>query len=144
MSVLAIAELLGGSKLLKKKIGNSADLVELTRKGLPAEILPVLATGFSMDRKAVAQAVGIPERTLSRRLSSGSLLSMVESDRTVRLARILALATETLGDIAKASRWLQTPNRALDGQAPFHLLDTDAGVQSVETILGRIAYGVYS
>jgi putative toxin-antitoxin system antitoxin component (TIGR02293 family) len=44
----------------------------------------------------------------------------------------------------KASRWLQTPNRALEGELPFNLLDTDAGVQSVETVLGRIAFGVYS
>jgi putative toxin-antitoxin system antitoxin component (TIGR02293 family) len=144
MSLTAIAELLGGTKILKKDIGNAADLVGLIREGLPAEILPALADGLSMDRKAVAQAVGITERTLSRRLSKGSRLSAIESDRTVRLARILALTTETLGDMGKASQWLKTPNRALDGQTPFNLLDTDAGVQSVETILGRIAYGVYS
>ena len=144
MSVAAIAELLGGTKVLKKKVGTASDLVNLTREGLPADILPALAAELSMDRKAVAQAVGITERTLSRRLSTRSRLSSVESDRTVRLARVLALANETLGDISKASRWLQTPNRVLQGRTPFELLDTDAGVQSVETVLGRIAYGVYS
>jgi len=144
MSVAAIAELLGGAKVLKKKVGTPSDLVDLTREGLPADILPALARELSMDRKAVAQAVGITERTLSRRLSTRSRLSSVESDRTVRLARVLALANETLGDISKASRWLQTPNRVLQGHTPFELLDTDAGVQSVETVLGRIAYGVYS
>ncbi|HZD50548.1 MAG TPA: antitoxin Xre/MbcA/ParS toxin-binding domain-containing protein, partial [Silvibacterium sp.] len=119
-------------------------LVNLTREGLPADILLALAAELSMDRKAVAKAVGITERTLSRRLSTRSRLSSVESDRTVRLARILALADETMGDMSKASRWLQTPNRVLQGHTPFELLDTDAGVQSVETVLGRIAYGVYS
>jgi putative toxin-antitoxin system antitoxin component (TIGR02293 family) len=144
MTVAAIAELLGGAKALKKKIGNASDLVKLTREGLSADVLPALAAELSMDRKAVAQAVGITDRTLSRRLSSHSRLTSVESDRTIRLVRILALATETLGDIPKASRWLQTSNRVLQGHTPFELLDTDAGVQSVETVLGRIAYGVYS
>jgi putative toxin-antitoxin system antitoxin component (TIGR02293 family) len=97
-----------------------------------------------MDRAAVAKVAGISGRTLSRRIASHSRLSAEESDRMVRLARVLALANETLGDRLKVSRWLQTPNRVLQGNTPFELLDTDAGVQSVETVLGRIAYGVYS
>ena len=144
MTVEAIALALGGPKALKRTVGTSSELVALTREGLPAGILAELALGLNLDRKSVALAVGITERTLSRRLSQHSRLSSEESDRTVRLARILALATETLGDQAKASRWLQTANRVLEGRTPFELLDTDAGVQSVETVLGRIAYGVYS
>jgi uncharacterized protein (DUF2384 family) len=30
----------------------------------------------------------------------------------------------------------------LGGQAPLDLLDTDAGARAVETLLGRIAYGI--
>ncbi len=144
MTVTAIAEVLGGKKILKKNIGTPAQLVTLIREGLPANILPTIATELSMDRSAVAKVVGISGRTLSRRIASHSRLTADESDRMVRLARVLALANETLGDRAKASRWLQTPNRVLDGNTPFELLDTDAGVQSVETVLGRIAYGIYS
>jgi putative toxin-antitoxin system antitoxin component (TIGR02293 family) len=88
--------------------------------------------------------VGISDRTLSRRLANNERLSAEESDRTVRLARIVALAINTLGDSKKASSWLQTPNRALDGQRPLDLLDTDTGAKSVETVLGRIEYGIYS
>ena len=144
MTVESIAHALGGSKALKRTVGTTSELVALTREGLPAGILAELALGLNLDRKFVAQAVGITERTLSRRLSQHSRLSVEESDRTVRLARVFALATETLGDQAKASRWLQTTNRVLEGRTPFELLDTDAGVQSVETLLGRIAYGIYS
>lgn len=144
MTVSAIVEALGGKKVLKRKIGTSSDLVTLTREGLPAHILPAMAVELSMDRAAVAKVAGISGRTLSRRIASHSRLSAEESDRMVRLARVLALANETLGDRLKVSRWLQTPNRVLQGNTPFELLDTDAGVQSVETVLGRIAYGVYS
>jgi putative toxin-antitoxin system antitoxin component (TIGR02293 family) len=144
MTVAAISRVLGGKKVLKREIETTSELVSLTRQGLPAGILPALANELAMDRKVVARALGIPERTLSRRLSSHARFSAGESDRIVRLARVLALASDTFGDMAKASRWLQTPNRVLQGQMPFELLDTDTGVQSVETVLGRIAYGVYS
>ena len=144
MTVPAIARVLGGKRTFKKEPDTSHELITLTREGLPADILPTLATELSMDRAAVAKVVGISGRTLSRRIASHSRLSAEESDRMVRLARVLALADDTLGDRTKSSRWLQTPNAVLEGCTPFELLDTDAGVQSVETVLGRIAYGVYS
>src|SRR3981189_2100438 len=115
MTVSAIVEALGGKKVLKRKIGTSSDLVTLTREGLPAHILPAMAVELSMDRAAVAKVAGISGRTLSRRIASHSRLSAEESDRMVRLARVLALANETLGDRLKVSRWLQTPNRVLQG-----------------------------
>lgn len=144
MTAQAIANVLGGTKVIRRRIASSSDLMRAIRDGLPAESVPVLAGGLAVDRKAVARIVGIPERTLTRRLSSHARLTSDESDRTVRVARILALASDVLGDKARASQWLQTPNRALQNVAPFELLDNDTGVQTVETILGRISYGVYS
>ncbi len=144
MTVAQIAEALGGSKSLHREVGTSSDLVRLTRDGLPAEILVTLARELNLDRGTLARVIGIPQRTLSRRLSAHKRLSPEESDRTVRFARLLAMATETLGSREKASHWLQSPNRTLEGRTPLELLDTDAGAQSIETILGRIAYGVYS
>jgi putative toxin-antitoxin system antitoxin component (TIGR02293 family) len=144
MTIGAIADVLGGSAALNIPIDSPIKLMELTRRGLPSGILATLAADLGMQRTRVAKVLGISERTLSRRITSHAKLTAEESDRTVRLARVLASAKETLGTMDKASRWLQTPNRALAGEAPFDLLDTDAGVQSVETVLGRIAYGVYS
>jgi putative toxin-antitoxin system antitoxin component (TIGR02293 family) len=144
MTATAIAQVLGGNKRLRKNVGSEDDLVQLTREGLPSDILRELAKELHMDRQVVAAVIGIPVRTLSRRLSSRSRLSPLESDRTVRFARVVAQAKDTFDDLSKAATWLQTPNRVLKGQRPIDLLDTDAGVQQVETVLGRIAYGVYS
>jgi putative toxin-antitoxin system antitoxin component (TIGR02293 family) len=60
------------------------------------------------------------------------------------MARVVALAQEVLGSDEKASRWMNHPNRALGGRRPFDQLDTEPGVRSVEEILHRIAYGMYS
>jgi putative toxin-antitoxin system antitoxin component (TIGR02293 family) len=144
MTVAAITTALGGRKILKRKVDSDSDLTLLTREGLPVGTLTLLAHQLSIERKTLARVVGISDRTLSRRLAKNERLSAEESDRTVRLARIVALTTGTLGTSQKASSWLQTPNRALDGERPLDLLDTDTGAKSVETILGRIAYGLYS
>jgi putative toxin-antitoxin system antitoxin component (TIGR02293 family) len=144
MTISAIAEVLGGKRTLRLKIETSSDLARATRAGLSVDSLDTLAKELSIQRVSVAKLLGISERTLTRRTTSTGRLTAAESDRVVRLARILALAKETLGDMGKASRWLQTANRALEGDRPIDRLDTDIGVRSVEQVLGRIEYGLYS
>jgi len=144
MTVAAITAVLGGRQTLKRKVDSDSELRRLTREGLPVSALTSLATEFSIERKALTRAVGISDRTLSRRLAKTERLSTEESDGVVRMARVLALANDTFGTKEKASLWLQAPNIVLEGQTPFSLLDTDSGVRSVETILGRIAWGIYS
>jgi putative toxin-antitoxin system antitoxin component (TIGR02293 family) len=144
MTVAAITDVLGGRKVFKRKLAFDTDLRVMTREGLPVKALPALAQELAIELKALAKVVGISDRTLSRRLASGARLSAEESDRTMRVARVFAQAKDTFGTAQKASHWLQSPNRALGGDVPLELLDTDAGAQSVQTILLRIDYGVYS
>ncbi len=142
MTVSSIAAVLGGNSVLRRKVGTSQELVALTREGLPAGTLDQLAEQMGLSRAVVARALGISDRTLSRRLHAEARLTAAESDRAVRMARILAHARETLGTAEHAAQWLMTPNRVMGGDRPFERLDTDAGAQSVETVLGRIAYGL--
>jgi len=139
-----IAEVLGGKKVLGRAIKSSSDLAELVREGLPAGSVTALAEKLDLRNAALSRKLGIPQRTLTRRLSSHSRLSAAESDRTVRLARVYTTAVEMIGNEEKAVEWLRTPNRALSGGRPLDQLDTDLGAREVEDVLGRIAYGVYS
>ena len=139
-----IAEALGGQKVLGTSIKTFANLAELVRKGLPAGSLIVLGKKLDLSHAALSDKLGIPRRTLTRRLNQHSRLTAAESDRTVRLARVYATAVEMIGNRDKATQWLRTPNRALRGEVPIDQLDTDLGSKEVENILGRIAYGVYS
>ncbi len=144
MTSVAIAEALGGKRVLGRSIKSFADLAELIRLGLPAGSLTALGEKLDLKNAALSEKLGIPQRTLTRRLSQHSRLTTAESDRTVRLARVYATAVEMIGNADKASKWLRTPNRALGGDVPLDHLDTDLGAKEVENILGRIAYGVYS
>ena len=58
-----------------------------------------------------------------------------------RLARIVALAQQSLGSYERAMHWLKRANRALGGVAPIAAIDTELGSRQVENVLGRIAYG---
>ena len=144
MTAAAIAEVLGGRKVLGKAVRKADDLADLVRKGLPAISLVALAEKLDVGQTVLSQKLGIPQRTLTRRLSHRSRLTAAESDRTVRLARVYASAVEMIGDSENAVEWLRTPNRALGGERPLNQLDTDVGTREVEDVLGRIAYGVYS
>jgi putative toxin-antitoxin system antitoxin component (TIGR02293 family) len=144
METEAIVDVLGGRKVLGKAVKNPDDLAQLVRTGLPAGSIPALAERLHLGNSALSRKLGIPQRTLTRRLSLGVRLTPAESDRTVRMARVFANAVEMIGDRAKAIEWLSAPNRALGGERPLDRLDTDMGARMVEDILGRIAYGVYS
>ncbi len=144
MATFTVPGMLGGEPVLGKTMQQGGALAELVRGGLPAEALFLLAKRLDLRQAEISAKIGIPQRTLTRRLAHNARLTAAESDRTVRLAQVFATAAETLGSEEKAAQWLKTPNRALRGGRPLDQLDTDPGVREVEDVLGRISYGVYS
>ena len=117
-------------------------LVALVRAGLPWNLYRGVVTGLGLSDQTAAGVLHIPPRTLARR--KGGHLEPGEGERLLRLVRLVIQATEVLGTRDKALRWLETPNRALEGATPISLLDTDLGTQAAEAVLGRIEYGLFS
>jgi putative toxin-antitoxin system antitoxin component (TIGR02293 family) len=138
-----VAETLGGWRVMKDRVRTADRLRDRVRTGLPYPAVEAVARRLDVPLGELGAALGIASRTLARRRKTGRL-SAEESDRLVRLGRILALAEQVLGDRAKAARWLRQPNRALGRIVPLQHVDTDIGAREVETILLRIAHGVYS
>lgn len=143
MSAADIAAALGGAKILKTQIHSDLDLASAVREGIGAEAAyRVVESGF-LDADELYELV-IPRRTLDRRYEEHESLTVQESDRLLRAVRVVLRATEALGSSARARVWLRTPNRALRGEEPIALLETDIGARMVERTLGRIEHGVYS
>jgi putative toxin-antitoxin system antitoxin component (TIGR02293 family) len=136
-----------GDQILKPRFGHpltsELDWAEAIEEGLPTEALEAAMDRSGLSWKEIGRLV-IPRRTFSHRKENGQTLTPEESDRLVRLLRILAKAKETFQSEEKAGRWLKEENRALGGRAPLEALQTESGARLVENILGRIAHGVYS
>lgn len=139
-AVAKIQELLGGEPVTGR-LTSELDVVRLVRRGLPPLAVEKFLAATHLQFPAIEPYV-MPRRTYNRRRDSGQMLEPAEADRLVRMARLVAAAEETLGDRARALFWLERPNRALDGEAPFSLADTDLGAQGVERLLGQIAHGL--
>jgi putative toxin-antitoxin system antitoxin component (TIGR02293 family) len=144
MATHTVPEVLGGDIVLGRPMSKGGALADVIREGLPVKSLFLLAERLNLRQAEISEKIGIPRRTLTRRLAQHSRLTAAESDRAVRLAQVFSNAIDTLGDEEKAAAWLKTPNRALRGGRPLDQLDTDPGVREVESVLGRISYGVYS
>jgi putative toxin-antitoxin system antitoxin component (TIGR02293 family) len=86
----------------------------------------------------------IPPRTLSHRKSKGERLTLDESDRAMRVARLLALADTVFGDHTKALVWLGAPAGLFAGKSGFELMVSEAGARLVEDALLRIDEGYFA
>ena len=136
----AVVKELGGRTVLGRKLSSQRDLCEAIREGFPPAVVEELMHASGLTLKELADALDLSPRSLQRRRSSGRL-ARFESDRLYRLARIVALAQQCLGDRQRAARWLKRSNRALGGAAPISAMDTELGARQIENVLGRIAYG---
>jgi putative toxin-antitoxin system antitoxin component (TIGR02293 family) len=104
--------------------------------------LDEVARTLGIDRLELAEVLGTSVRTLQRKTAQRERLGPAASDRLARVQRILDLATHVLGQTDKASLWLISESRALDGEVPLRMLDTDIGTQRVQHELRAIEFGM--
>ena len=106
----------------------------------PSVIKRLSALGLE---RAEIDAVVIPSRTLQHRRSRREKLTVEESDRVLRVIRVLSLTECIYGSRDRALDWLRKPNARLDGRAPLSLLKTDTGSRIVEEMLIQIDEGMF-
>ena len=122
---------------------SSFELIAQSRSGMAHAEVRQLATLLELTIRELAILLSMNERTMARRLVSGSL-NKVESERLLLLNALAAHGLRVFEDQGKFNRWLRRPLDILEGQSPLQLLDTATGFQVIDQILGRIEYGVYS
>src|SRR5579863_9940452 len=127
----AVVKQLGGKNALGRRLSTDSDLRDAIREGFPPAVLDQLLRFSGLTLKELANALDLSPRSLQRRRRSGRLAGY-ESDRLYRLARLVAIATEYLGNSERAKNWLKRPNRALGGIPPVSALDTEVGARQVE------------
>ena len=130
-----IQEILGVQRLRSDQ-----DLVKLVEQRLSSRAIDALRESGLADEEVYSLIV--PRRTLTHRRARREALSRDESDRAVRIARVVALCEEVFSDRERGWRWLRDAKRQFQGRTPLHLLATEAGARLVEDLLYRIDEGM--
>jgi putative toxin-antitoxin system antitoxin component (TIGR02293 family) len=133
----SIADILG----LESTIRSVSDLEAAVLAGLPKSSLDNLSARLHVDRK-IASAYKfkiVPQATWKRR---GKRLSAEESERTERLARVLAHAEFVWDDRDQAREWMSKPHRELQDSTPLEAARTELGARRVEDLLDKLFYGL--
>jgi putative toxin-antitoxin system antitoxin component (TIGR02293 family) len=122
---------------------NQSRLIEALSEGLPIHELDALKDALDIPMERLFPMLGISKATLHRRKAVGRL-GPPESERVVRLAKLMGKAVEVLESEQNARQWLTSPQFGLGGAVPLEYAGTEIGAREVEDLLGRIEYGVYS
>ena len=105
-----------------------------------SSIKRLLALGIT--RSEIDESV-IPLRTLQHRRSRREKLTIEESDRVMRLARLLSQAEDVYGSRERALAWLRRAHPRLRNRTPLEMAKTDTGCRIVEELLVQIDEGMF-
>ena len=130
--------LLGG---ILGQLASGYQAAEIVERGLPTASVDVLRNeGLTFSE---VHDLVLPARTLKHRIIKNQPLSIEETDRTLRVAKVLALAEQVFGSHDKALGWLRRPNRRLKDRTPMQLLRSEVGGEFVRQMLYQIDEGIY-
>jgi putative toxin-antitoxin system antitoxin component (TIGR02293 family) len=118
-----------------------SDVLRMVEERLATTVIKRLGT-LGLSRAEIDAAV-IPSRTLQHRRSRRERLTVEESDRVLRVIRVLSSAEAIYGSRERALAWLRRPHARLEGRSPLSLLKTDTGSRIVEEMLVQIDEGMF-
>lgn len=117
------------------------EILRIVEGRLPPSVIKRLVM-LGLERSEIHETV-IPARTLQHRRSRRERLTLEESDRVLRIVRILSSAESVYGNRERALAWLRKPHARLEGRSPLSLLKTDTGSRIVEELLVQIDEGMF-
>ena len=118
-----VADVMGGAAILGRRVRSIGDLENTVSHGLPKRALRHTAErvypAAGEARRVMFRIV--PEATFKRR----TRLSATESERTERLARVIAAAEFAWDDQQTAREWLTKPHPELGSRSPLESAMTE-------------------
>lgn len=139
-SGLAVLQRIEKKLGLNKALMTDTDLVVAVEEGLSLRAISSLVAHGIHDKEIYSLVM--PRRTLQHRRARKEKLSVEESDRAARIARLTSLAEKVFAGPEAGMRWLRAPKRRFAGRAPMDMLATEAGSRLVEEMLYQIDEGM--
>jgi putative toxin-antitoxin system antitoxin component (TIGR02293 family) len=137
-----VAEVMGGTRSLGFRVRSARELEKAVVTGLPKRVLRTVAGRAFASSSEARQLIYrvVPEATFKRR----TRLTAAESERTERLARVIAAAEHVWDNREDAREWLTRPHPELENRLPLEAALTELGARRAEELLERIYYGIPS
>src|SRR5271165_5914337 len=131
-----VEEILG----LKSTSRGVAGLAAAVERGLPRSALMRVIARSGATGKARLELLHrvVPSATFKRR----TRLKLHESEKTERLARVIALAELLWDDAEAAQRFIDTPHPELQNRTPLDSASTELGARLFEDVVMRAIYGL--
>lgn len=136
-SILAIAMPKPESKM------TSFEKMNAMRFGISKKDLESLKLKTKLGYDKLAKLLSVTRATLINKKKQQKFNAAL-SERIISLADIYSYGYEVFEDEERFNTWMFKPNQALNGEAPYELMDNHFGREEVRNIIGRIEYGVYS
>ena len=135
-----IANVMGGTAILRRRVHSIRELERTVARGLPKRALRSTVERAVTNKADVRRVMFrlVPEATFKRRVR----LSPAESERTERLARVIAAAEYAWNNQEDAREWLARPHTELGRRSPLETAMTELGARQVEELLDRLVYGI--
>ena len=130
-----------GNWLGLKSPATEGEILRIVEGRLAPSVIKRLGA-LGLERSEIDSVV-IPSRTLQHRRSRREKLTVEESDRVLRVIRVLSLSEAVYGSRERALAWLRKPHARVDGRTPLSLLKTDTGSRIVEELLIQIDEGMF-
>ncbi len=135
-----------GASVMQRLLAQSKEptplmLAGLVHNGLQISVLDqLLSIGLTQQELALVA----PPRTLAHRRAKKQTLTSDESDKVVRIGRVIAAAERVFADPARARLWLRASLKRFDGNTPMQMLSSEAGGRIVEELLIQIDEGYFA
>jgi len=137
-----IANVLGGRRVLGRRVKSMRELDDIVREGMPKSALDTfIATLGNTQHGDFALALRnkiVPRATYQR----VDRFNLQVSETTERMARLYALALSVFGNPANAARFMSSQHPELGDRAPFDAALTEIGGREVEEIIERGLHGL--
>lgn len=123
------------------------------RRGLAAKDALEIVAGLNMPRALSFEGLGISHRVVARKAARDQMLSAMQSERVLGLAKLIGQVAAMIDGSGAAagfnpaawlSDWLIEPLPALGGYRPLELMDTIEGQRLISNTLKQIEVGAYA
>ena len=115
----------------------------IIRKGLSYDLFDIIQQSSPYKEQDWAGFLGVSTKSMQRYQKENKTFKPIQTEKIFEVTEVTILGLDIFGDASKFMLWMQTPNFALGGIVPIHLLSDSYGKDLVMASLTRLDHGIF-